>query len=327
LQDIKNSQNIFLLLNSPLTEIIPEKKNSRKIKEIKVMLNHNQHKKIEVKKLILCAGGIENSRILLWSKLISKNSFLNNLKIGNYWMEHPSGQIGQMILNENQKYNYSYLRKLDLVPSNEFIKNNKINNMRINFKKWDKNENNPNFDPSYLKNLICIAPNLGKKIWESFNKKEPVHCFGSVDFSGEQKPEVENKIVLSSKKDLFGIPQAKLIWNIKEDFFYSLRIILEDIAKQFVEKDIGRIGIDRHVYDATFKDRNDFIFANYHHIGGTVMGNDIEKSVVDKNLKVHNTDNLYIAGSSVFSSGGHANPTYTIVLLSLKLAHYLNNLV
>ena len=57
------------------------------------------------------------------------------------------------------------------------------------------------------------------------------------------------------------------------------------------------------------------------------MGNDIEKSVVDKNLKVHNTDNLYIAGSSVFSSGGHANPTYTIVLLSLKLAHYLNNLV
>jgi choline dehydrogenase-like flavoprotein len=35
---------------------------------------------------------------------------------------------------------------------------------------------------------------------------------------------------------------------------------------------------------------------------------------------VHGTSNLYLAGSSVFSTIGWANPTLTIVALSLRLA-------
>ncbi len=31
--------------------------------------------------------------------------------------------------------------------------------------------------------------------------------------------------------------------------------------------------------------------------------------VVNKDLKVHETDNFYVLGSSVFPTGGHANPT------------------
>ncbi len=65
----------------------------------------------------------------------------------------------------------------------------------------------------------------------------------------------------------------------------------------------------------------------HHHMGGTRMGNGLDKyDVVDKNLKVLTTQNLYIAGSSVFRSGGHANPTLTIVQLSLKLADHLAKL-
>ena len=55
------------------------------------------------------------------------------------------------------------------------------------------------------------------------------------------------------------------------------------------------------------------------------MGIEKNKSVVDKNFKVHDVDNLYILGSSIFKSGGHANPTFSIVQLSLKLADYLNS--
>ena len=53
------------------------------------------------------------------------------------------------------------------------------------------------------------------------------------------------------------------------------------------------------------------------------MGNSQYKSVVDSNLKVHNLNNLFIIGSSVFPSGGHANPTLTIIQLSLRLADHL----
>jgi len=64
--------------------------------------------------------------------------------------------------------------------------------------------------------------------------------------------------------------------------------------------------------------------ATCHHMGGTRMGIDKLNSVVNKDLKVHNIDNLYVSGSSSFVTGGYTNPTYTIVQLSIRLAEKIN---
>ena len=53
------------------------------------------------------------------------------------------------------------------------------------------------------------------------------------------------------------------------------------------------------------------------------MHNDKKFGVVDSNCKVHGSKNLYIAGSSVFTTGGHNNPTFPIVMFSLRLANHL----
>ena len=55
------------------------------------------------------------------------------------------------------------------------------------------------------------------------------------------------------------------------------------------------------------------------------MSDDPRSGVVDRNGRVHGVDNLYVAGSSVFPCAGHANPTLTIVALSLRLADRLSN--
>ena len=59
----------------------------------------------------------------------------------------------------------------------------------------------------------------------------------------------------------------------------------------------------------------------------TRMAADPREGVVDRDCKVHGTANLYVGGSSVFSSAGYANPTYSIVQLALRLGDHLDGLL
>ena len=60
-----------------------------------------------------------------------------------------------------------------------------------------------------------------------------------------------------------------------------------------------------------------------HPAGTCRMGFDASSGVVDKNLKVFGLDNLYVSGASVFPVSGTANPTDTVVALTLRLADHL----
>jgi choline dehydrogenase-like flavoprotein len=58
-------------------------------------------------------------------------------------------------------------------------------------------------------------------------------------------------------------------------------------------------------------------------MGTTRMHDDPKQGVVDRNCRVHGIDNLFVAGSSVFPTGGAANPTLTLLALTLRLADHL----
>jgi choline dehydrogenase-like flavoprotein len=58
-------------------------------------------------------------------------------------------------------------------------------------------------------------------------------------------------------------------------------------------------------------------------MGTTRMARDPREGVVDEHGRVHSARNLYVAGSSVFPTGGWAPPTLTIVALGLRLAGHL----
>ena len=96
---------------------------------------------------------------------------------------------------------------------------------------------------------------------------------------------------------------------------------MEEFANLCRNEDLGRIGIKDNIYNL-----EDFEnMGGYHHLGGTRMGTNKSTSVVDKNLKVHDLNNLFISGSSNFTTGGYTNPTYTIIQLSLRLADKISS--
>ena len=59
-------------------------------------------------------------------------------------------------------------------------------------------------------------------------------------------------------------------------------------------------------------------------MGVTRIGENIDDSVVNEHLLVHGFKNLYINGSSVFRTGGHAHPTFSIVQLATRLGEHLS---
>jgi choline dehydrogenase-like flavoprotein len=60
-----------------------------------------------------------------------------------------------------------------------------------------------------------------------------------------------------------------------------------------------------------------------HHMGTCLLGTDPAQSVVDPQLRLHGSENLWLAGSAPFPSAGAASPTLTIAALSLRLADRL----
>ena len=67
----------------------------------------------------------------------------------------------------------------------------------------------------------------------------------------------------------------------------------------------------------------DQILGSSHHTGSCRIITKNYGGSVDENLKVHGTNNMYIASSAVFPSPSHANPTFTIIALSIRLAELL----
>jgi choline dehydrogenase-like flavoprotein len=62
-----------------------------------------------------------------------------------------------------------------------------------------------------------------------------------------------------------------------------------------------------------------------HQCGTARMGSDPSASVVDRTLRAHDLDNLYIADASVLPTSAAVNPSLTVAALALRLGHHLTS--
>ena len=95
------------------------------------------------------------------------------------------------------------------------------------------------------------------------------------------------------------------------------------MARELGILDIGRIKFKSELLTGKSYKINDPV---NHHIGTTRMSDSPKTGVVDKNCKIFGISNLYVAGSSVFTTSSVVNPTYTIIAMSIRLGEYLKNI-
>jgi len=147
-----------------------------------------------------------------------------------------------------------------------------------------------------------LAQNIEKNIKESrvltfevFNDWLPTdNCFVDVD---------------DKERDAYGVPVGVINLNSHP---HDLEVG-EHLAKQAVKvlKEMGAVDIE---YSISSSPPPNLV------AGGCRFGNDPKKSVLDKNCKTHDLENLYVTDASFMPTGGSVPYTWTIYANSFRVA-------
>jgi choline dehydrogenase-like flavoprotein len=144
----------------------------------------------------------------------------------------------------------------------------------------------------------------------------------------EQAPNPASRVMLSEERDAFGLPRIALDWQLLDVDKRSLKVTMEALDRELRRLSLGRVEPSAWLDEPETPWVADPLVSNhpvggYHHMGTTRMATSPRRGVVDADCRVHGLGNLYVAGSSVFPTGGWANPTLTILALALRLGDHL----
>jgi choline dehydrogenase-like flavoprotein len=139
-----------------------------------------------------------------------------------------------------------------------------------------------------------------------------------LEYEAEQLPDRSNRVSLADGTDALGEPRAQLHWHPGEDDIDTIVRSTVRLGRHCGEAGLGRVQLAENQDEPCWGMKT-----GWHQLGTTRMAESETSGVVDPDLRVHGTQNLFVAGGSVFPTGGRANPTLTIVALSIRLADHL----
>ena len=317
---IVGSANIHLVLKANVTSLST---NGAAVTSANVVDYAKRRSRVRADVYAVAAGGIENSRLLLWSNAQSNGQLIrHSATLGRYWTEHPIFVLGEAFLIGNAgldpKQHESGVHCVFLSPTAQTMLAHEALScgLRMQFEYTETVKKN-------VAAVACVAPKLGRWLANLFNMG--LLCGVRIAGAWEQQPREQNRIELSDEVDALGMPKVLLHWRKSELDRRTARAAMEVLGRYCAQKNLGRIRLDDWLLDDRPFPSEHQELAGYHHMGGTRMAATPADGIVDRNCKVFDQENLYIAGSSVFPTGGHANPTFTIVQLAARLADHLRS--
>lgn len=348
LEKLESAKSITVYLNANLTNIELEP-TGKTISHLKVTHNDGIRKHtISAKLYVIACGGIENPRILLTSNDVSKAGIGNdNDTVGRFYMDHLQTNNATVIgMDRNKLKTYLDRRNkpfisLGLAPSEKQQTKSKIASSVGYFSYF--RESSPQLDhaksvqedlrrnritASTIRDGIFALRELDTLVASVVHKRKNNNdpdqdSIPALRMYTEQVPHRDSRIILSNDRDSLGVRRARMDWKLTELDYQSIRKSTKIIGSELARLNMGRLKYFDWLVPETASWPNYIISAN-HHMGTTRMSDSQTTGVVNTHCRVHGIDNLYMAGSSVFPTGGYANPTLTIVALSIRLADHLS---
>jgi choline dehydrogenase-like flavoprotein len=351
--------NIRTLLYANLTELELDRDSSR-VSVLRVAALTGQRFTIRPRSVVLATGGLENARLLLASRRDRPTGLGNEYDmVGRFFMEHLHVPAGHMVaapgaagrkFYRKAAYRGVIVRGV-VAPTVAAQERHHFLSTSIAIEAASYSFGTPflgwpppiTFGPIWLYRNLRTGP-LKPAILELKRAAEKLYGVPrrigtwnasraarkraelrnadgrmySLYFRSEQAPDPNSRVTLSENLDALGVPEIRLDWRVNQFDLDSITGWLD-----IFDRDIRARGLGRVIPPLEGWQRG--ILGGPHHIGTTRMSADPRHGVVDEDCRVHSVDNLYVAGSSVFTTGGYANPTFTLVALALRLADKLRD--
>jgi choline dehydrogenase-like flavoprotein len=355
-QDLFAAPKLRVLLHANAIKL-QAGENAATIDHIEVRPLGGNIRKVRAGHYVLAGGAIENSRLLLASNDVEPRGIGNrNDHVGRCFMEHPAGRIAR--IETTQPYRIWALFQKRFMPSGPPLapalrlgdkaqREHGALNSIVTFKLQRDPSRGATFgNKIYHRMVHSVAPTIrgrkldqlyrGVRAWVHHNVRNTVEQARAragltnlyVILRGEQAPNPDSRVVLSSERDALGQPRADLDWRLSDIDKHTARVMTQVIDAEFRHLGLGSAVPSDWLADPSPQwpidpSVGNHPLANYHQMGGTRMSGGPSEGVVDSDCRVHGYANLYVAGSSTFTTSGWANPTLTIAALALRLADHL----
>ncbi len=260
-----------------------------------------QEKVARAKRYVIACGGIQNPRILLLSKSEAFPHGLGNShdRVGRGFNEHPAVNIYTKIPHNR----YTIFPKHKIGRTQQYYER---------FREQGLGSIVPVVIQSYMfpHHLVDYKlADLPKHFFKILSRTVKATLY--MGCLVEQRIQDSNRVALSENRvDAFGDPIAHLQYSFHPD---DLKLL--QCARELLHGVFDQLGAtDRHEIQVTF---------SRHHQGTCRMGDNPATSVVDRNLRVHDSPNLYIPGCETLVTGAAVPPTLTLAALSHRLGDHL----
>lgn len=329
---LRAAPDVTLVLGATATELV--RRRAGCVDEVRWRSLRGQTGTVRADTFVLAAGGLENARLLLLDRARMDGAHGDGDAHGDWlgagFMEHPVDTTLELVTHDPALVppegfyspagigaTASFVGRIAL--GSELLRAERLPNASVRLA--------PVVDPPAMRSgsLRTVARRLVptsalrrliggtvRRLWRS--SAQVVGARYQVLIDLEQLPSTENRVGLADERDAFGLPRVRMSWRWTEADEANRQRILAAVERELERAGVGRV---RRVRD-TPPDP-----VAHHHMGTTRMHARPADGVVDADLRVHGTENLYVAGSSVFPTGGFANPTLTAIALAARLADHL----
>ncbi|MGI9543054.1 MAG: FAD-dependent oxidoreductase [Cyclobacteriaceae bacterium] len=332
---IVESKNVTLYTHANLTDIQINPSESA-VRSCIIKSQHGHTHTVKAKHFVLAMGAIENARMLMASSTQAPNGLGNDYdQVGRYFMEHPEIQTGQLLLpapGPMKLYTLEFLKSHmygELTLSQETQQKEKVLNGTLFMHPTPLSRKKAWID-IYPKDGEGSLALMGDAVRNSKTENKPDINLSKyrqfqIQTRMEQAPNPASRVTLANEKDQLGVPKVLLNWQLTDLDKYTNKIMHQLLAMEVGKAGVGRLQIPEWITDNEAPWPST-LGGGWHHMGTTRMHDDPKQGVTDANGKVHGLENLHCAGSSCFTTGGAANPTLTLIALTLRLSEHLKTL-